>query len=276
MSFVILTDTHFVPAGTTLYALDPASRLRAALAVVERDHPDARFIIITGDLAHWGERAAYESLRDVLADAPLPVHLMLGNHDKRRPFREVFPDADDDGSGYVQAVRIFETFSMITLDTLDEHGPTHAGLLCPARLGFLEEALAQVPADRPLLLFQHHPPFDTGLPHMDRIKLRNGAEELSVFSRIRRPDYLFMGHIHRPLAGVWNGIAFHIQRALMHQVAFDLRSESRIPGTHELPDYGFVTVRDGTLVVHQNSFLYAGPRFWLDDPAAQAAVEMKP
>lgn len=276
MRFVILTDTHFVARGTTLYAQDPASRLRAALAVIRRDHPDALFIVITGDLAHWGEHAAYESLRDVLADAPLPVHLMLGNHDKRRPFRDVFPDADNDGFGHVQAVRVFGSFSMITLDTLDEDGPTHAGLLCDARLGFLEDALKQVPADRPVLLFQHHPPFDTGLPHMDRIKLRTGAEELAVFARTRRPDYLFMGHIHRPLAGTWHGIAFHIQRALMHQVAFDLRSESRIPGTHEQPDYALVTIREGTIVVHQCSFLYNGPWFWLDDPAAQTASGMKP
>ena len=79
---------------------------------------------------------------------------------------------------------------------------------------------------------------------------------------------LFMGHLHRPIAGVWNGIPFHIQRALAHQVAFDLETEGHIPGSHEPPDYSHVTVAGGQIVIHQCSFLYAGPRFSLHDKAA--------
>lgn len=271
MRFAILTDTHFVAEGRRLYGLDPAERLSAALRVIGRDHPEAAFIIITGDLAHWGQREAYANLARVLAQAPLPVRLMLGNHDLRAPFRSVFPAADDDGNGFVQSLALHDDVSMLTLDTLDEDGPTHAGFLCSARLAFLEAALRRAPVDRPLLLFQHHPPFDTGLPHMDRIKLRNPAELLALLSRVRKPDYLFMGHIHRPIAGVWHGIPFHIQRALAHQVGFDLATRDRIPGTHEAPDYALVEVADGRIVVHQCSFLYDGPRFWLDDQAAQHA-----
>lgn len=269
MTFIILTDTHFVPAGRTLYGIDPALRLSAALAVIARDHPDVAFIMITGDLAHWGQREAYEQFRDVIARAHVPVHLMMGNHDRRAPFRSVFPDADEDAHGFVQAVRVTASFTMITLDTLDEDGPTHAGLLCPSRLAFLQDALKSAPSDRPLLLFQHHPPFDTGLPHMDRIKLRNGAEELALLTHIRKPDYMFMGHIHRPISGVWHGIPFHIQRALAHQVGFDLTTPERVPGSLEAPDYTLVEMRDRQIVIHQRSFLYDGPTFWLDDKAAQ-------
>lgn len=271
MRFVILTDTHFVGEGRRLYGLDPAERLAAALHVIGRDHPDAAFIVVTGDLAHWGQPEAYANLARVLARAPAPVRLLLGNHDLRQPFRATFRDADDDGHGFVQSLAIHPRFSMITLDTLDEEGPTHAGLLCSRRLAFLEESLLSAPHDRPLLLFQHHPPFDTGLPHMDRIQLRNGAEELSLLSRIRKPDYFFMGHIHRPISGAWHGIPFHIQRALAHQVGFDLATPERVPGTHEAPDYALVELADGRIVIHQRSFLYDGPRFWLDDVSAQAA-----
>jgi len=275
MKFVILSDTHFVPAGRKLYGLDPAARLAIAVDKINATHRDIAFVIVTGDLAHWGEQGAYESLAAQLGRLDAPVITMLGNHDKRDAFRAVFPQADRDDHGFVQSVRVMDAATIVTLDTLNEDTPDHAGILCDARLTFLEETLASAPTDRPLLLFQHHPPFDSGLRYMDTIKLANGEAEWDVIARTRKPDYLFMGHLHRPIAGSWRGIPFHIQRALTHQVAFDFEAESHIPGSHEAPDYAFVTVADGDVIVHQCPFLYDGPRFSLHDAEAQAAQSME-
>jgi len=272
LRFIILTDTHFVPAGKRLYALDPAARLSAAIRAIRRDHPDIAFVIVTGDLAHWGEQAAYESLKSVLETLTCPVILMMGNHDRRASFRSVFANADDDGKGFVQAVRVLDGATIITLDTLDETRKTHAGWLCENRLSFLEDALRAAPTDRPVLIFQHHPPFDTGLPSMDPYKLQQAEEQWDVFQRTRVPDYLFMGHLHRPVSGCWRSIPFHIQRGINHQVALDLRTADHIPGTHEPPDYSLVTVTGREIVIHQCSFLYDGPMFSLDDAAAQVAL----
>jgi 3',5'-cyclic-AMP phosphodiesterase len=275
MKFVILTDTHFVPAGRRLYGLDPAARLAIAVDRINAAHRDIAFVMVTGDLAHWGEQGAYESLAAQLGRLNAPVILMLGNHDKRDAFRAVFPQADRDDHGFVQSMRVTDAATIVTLDTLNEDTPDHAGLLCSARLNFLENALASAPSDRPLLLFQHHPPFDSGLRYMDTIKLANGDAEWAVIARTRKPDYLFMGHLHRPIAGSWRGIPFHIQRALTHQVAFDFEVEDHIPGSHEAPDYAFVTVVGNDVVIHQCSFLYDGPRFSLQDAEAQAAQSME-
>lgn len=242
MKFVILTDAHFVARGRRLYGLDPAQRLTAAVDRINRDHPDISFVIVTGDLAHWGEEAAYESLASVLAGLDAPTILMMGNHDQREAFGRYFPGVPRDSSGFIQSVHAFDAATIVTLDTLNELTPDHAGLLCEARLAFLEQALASAPSDRPLLLFQHHPPFDTGLRYMDTIRLANPEAEWEVIARTRKPDYLFMGHLHRPISGLWRGIPFHIQRALSHQVAFDLETADFIPGSHELPDYSHVTV----------------------------------
>ena len=268
MKFVILTDTHFIARGRKLYGLDPTERLAAAVDRINRDHPDISFVIVTGDLAHWGEDAAYENLASVLARLQAPTILMMGNHDKRDPFGRYFPGVARDEAGFVQSVHLFDAATIVTLDTLNEAAPDHAGLLCDTRLAFLEHALASAPADRPLLLFQHHPPFDTGLRYMDGIKLANPEAEWDVIARTRKPDYLFMGHLHRPISGIWRGIPFHIQRALSHQVAFDLETADHIPGSHEPPDYSHVTVSAGQVVIHQCSFLYDGPLFSLQDRAA--------
>lgn len=268
MKFVILTDTHFVARGRKIYGLDPAERLTAAIARINRTHPDIAFVIVTGDLAHWGEDAAYDNLAAVLASLNAPTILMMGNHDKREAFSRYFPGVATDTAGFFQSVRAFDAATIVTLDTLNEAAPNHEGLLCEARLAFLEQALSSAPQDRPLLLFQHHPPFETGLRYMDTIRLANPEQQLDVFARTRKPDYLFMGHLHRPIAGVWHGIPFHIQRALAHQVAFDLETVDHIPGSHEPPDYALVTVSGEQIVIHQCSFLYEGPRFSLHDKAA--------
>src|SRR5262249_22178630 len=274
MRFVILPDTHFVPFGQTLFGLDPRARLDAAIKAINRDHSDLEFVIITGDLAHWGEIEAYQNLADALRTSTTPVLLMLGNHDKRAPFRKTFANADDDGNGFVQSMRVFEAATIITLDTLDGSSPSHAGVLCDRRLTFLEKSLAQAPADRPLLLFHHHPPFDNGLPHMDRIKLLNPDALWATFVRTRTPDYLFVGHVHRPIGGYWRRIPFHCQRAVSHQVAFDFATPVEIPVTHEPPDYSLVTIGRDHIVIHQRSFLYTGPVYWHDE-ATQAAATVE-
>ncbi|WP_291846290.1 phosphodiesterase [Bradyrhizobium sp.] len=271
MRFVILTDTHFVPRGRKLYGLDPAQRLAVAVEKINASHNDISCVIVSGDLAHWGERAAYASLSGVLAGLKSPTILMMGNHDRREPFRLEFAGADRDPHGFVQAVHTFDAATIVTLDTLNEETPDQAGILCQRRLEFLADALASAPTDRPLLLFQHHPPFDSGLRYMDTIKLANGEAEWDVIASTRKPDYLFMGHLHRPIAGTWRGIPFHIQRALTHQVAFDFETAGYIPGTLEAPDYALVDVDKGNIVIHQRSFLYDGPAFSLHDPKAASS-----
>jgi 3',5'-cyclic AMP phosphodiesterase CpdA len=95
LSFIHLTDLHLVAPGEELYGLDPAARLQAAVeSIISRHGPGcaapAEFAVITGDLAHWGEVAAYEALKDILRPLPFPCHLLLGNHDDRGAFLSVF------------------------------------------------------------------------------------------------------------------------------------------------------------------------------------------
>ncbi|MEL6767648.1 MAG: metallophosphoesterase [Pseudomonadota bacterium] len=274
MKLVLLTDTHFLPAGRHVYGLDPRPRLEAALAVIARDHADAAALLVMGDLAHWGEDAAYRNLAEVLGTCSLPVLLMMGNHDKRGPFRAVFGTGHDDAGGFVQGVHSWPELTLVRLDTLNEDSGNHAGYLCEKRLAFLERALREAPTDRPLIVAQHHPALTLGLPAMDAIKLLNGDAELAVFERAgRRPDLMLHGHVHRPIGGLWQGIPFHIQRALSHQVAFDETTDAFIPGSHEAPDLGLLRVEDGNVVIHTRSFLYDGPVYSMSDPVNVTATE---
>ncbi|MDK3019214.1 phosphodiesterase [Pseudodonghicola flavimaris] len=272
LRFAVLSDLHFVPEGQSIYGFDPRACLARALAFL-RELPQLDFLLIAGDLADRGEPAAYDSLRQALAGLPLPVILMVGNHDDRRAFRAAFPAAPRDANGFVQGLHVFDQASLITLDTLEDVPGVHHGRLCAARLAFLETALRDAPVDRPVLLFQHHPPMALSIPPMDAIRLRDSAAELAVFDRAgRRPDYLFMGHVHRPISGLWQGIPYHIQRALMHQVHHEFDRPGRIMGATEAPDLAYVTVDGGDVLIHDCSFTYAGPVFDLESPEAAAVA----
>lgn len=257
LDFIHLTDLHILPQGEVNYGLDPSACLRAAVAsIAERHGPGsaapAAFAVITGDLTHHGQPAAYARLSEILAGLPMPCHLMLGNHDERDAFRAAFPEAPVDAAGFVQ--QAFDTAAgrFILLDT--KTPDTHAGRLCAARLAWLAAALEG--SEGPVFLFQHHPPLAVGIDRMDRIPLENAEELAAVLApHLPRIRHLFHGHLHRPLAGSWLGIPFSSLRGTAHQVALDLAPRDSTPGSHEPPAYALVRVSRAGVVVHTHDFL---------------------
>lgn len=192
LKFVHLTDTHLVPAPRPLYALDPRDRLPRAIDDINRKQPDAAFVVVTGDLAHLGEAAAYAELRAILGRLVMPCHLVIGNHDSRGEFLAAFPNSPRDENGFVQYVVETPLADCVMLDSVV--AGDHGGLLCERRLTWLDRVLTER-ADRDLLLFVHHPPFDIGLPPLDSIRMMNGealAPRLAAHGRAwPRAAYLF-------------------------------------------------------------------------------------
>ena len=90
MKFIHITDLHLVPPGQKLWGFDPFPRLDQCLADIMKYHADAEFCAISGDLTERGEAESYRALQERLKKFPLPVHLMLGNHDDRATFLKVF------------------------------------------------------------------------------------------------------------------------------------------------------------------------------------------
>ena len=93
MKFIHLSDLHLVAPGTLLHGLDPMWGLERCVASIRAHHADAALCVVTGDLTHDGEPAAYDAARRCLAGLPMPVHLMIGNHDDRAAFRAVTSQA---------------------------------------------------------------------------------------------------------------------------------------------------------------------------------------
>jgi hypothetical protein len=267
LKFIHLTDTHVIGGDRLLYGANPARRLARAVDSIIADHSDAAFVIVTGDMTHWGDADAYAAFAHEIRRLPMPVHLMVGNHDDSAPFTQTFPDAPRDAAGFVQFTFGTPHHRAICLDT--KMPGTHAGGYCETRLAWLKQQLEQ--SQEPVLLFMHHPPFAVGIQAMDNIMMQDAeAFDDVIAPHKHRIQHLFFGHVHRAIFGNWRGVSFSCMRGLNHQVALDLNPETtNVPGDLAQPAYGVVLLSKDLVVAHMCEFATTSPRFLLGAPAGE-------
>lgn len=252
MKLIHVTDTHLVTPGVSLYDLDPYDRLTKCVDDILANHADAALCVVTGDLAHKGEQAAYHGLREQLGRLPMPVYPLVGNHDLRTPFRVAFPDALCDEDGFVQGVLRLPEGDFLFLDTVEEG--SNGGRYCERRERWLTQQL-DAAGDRPVYLFMHHPPFPIHIPCVDRISLAAPERFARLVDGRRNIRHLFYGHVHRPVCGSWRGIPVSTMRGLNHQVPFDLHTVSPVPKSHEPPAYAVAWIDREQVTVHFHDYL---------------------
>lgn len=257
---LFLTDLHICAPGERIVGLDPIARARAALEAALGAHPDAAALILLGDLTHHGRADEYAALASLLADVPIPVVPMLGNHDRRDAFLAGFPDAPRSAGGFVQHILDIGAHRVITLDSLD--GPPypeghHAGRLCPQRMQFLSDALAA--HSGPTLVCVHHPPFDTGIRGMDAIKLADGAALLDRLAAHGR-CHLICGHIHKTISGNHRRVPWTIFKSPCHQAVFDQQSANAHLSTDEPGAYGLAFCAEDGVILYSEDVGLTGCR----------------
>jgi len=124
------------------------------------------------------------------------------------------------------------------------------GMLCEARLAWLERTLAAAPRQRTIVAM-HHPPFATGIAEMDAIGLRQGAEALAaVLRRHPQVERLVCGHLHRSIQCRFGGTLAMTVPSTAHQIAFDLRPQAPLAWRFEPPGFAVHALLDDQLVTH--------------------------
>lgn len=251
---LVFSDLHLVPEGETIIGIDPLARFTHGLAHGLDRHPEAARIVLCGDLAHSAAPAEYARLRHILDTCPVPVSLMLGNHDRRAPFAAAFPEAARTEDGHVQHHVDIGGFRLVFLDTLDEDAPDlNSGFLCDARLDWLEKALASA-GDRRVILFTHHPPMITGFGGMDRIGLRNRAMLIERLTARGNVAQIVSGHIHRSIQGAAGGIPVSILKSSCHQMPMTLGDQHPHLSIDEGGAYGLLLLGEEGVIVHGEDF----------------------
>ena len=246
-----ITDTHVTAerrgsSGT----FDPAACLAASVKHLNALEPRPDAVIITGDLTEEGTPDEYAAFRDVLNALTLPWYAIPGNHDERTSFLTAFSD-----QAYLAGCDDFVHYSiedytlrLVALDTTVP-GKPH-GWLCEARLGWLDETLSREPS-RPTLLFQHHPPFETGIDYMDAMNLRNGAEQLELLAKHPQVKHVACGHVHRPCETAIGGVGLSIAPNAAHAISLALGHKQALNYAMEPPAVRlFWASKDGAVTSH--------------------------
>jgi len=257
MKFVHITDIHLGKEGEHLNGAVPSERLDACLKDITQWHPDTSFAVISGDLSEFAEESSYRFLKSRLESLPFPCFLMIGNHDERPTFLSVFDNHPQDQHGFIQHCHEIEEKVFLFLDTTKDGAGVHDGQLCAKRLEWFKAQLADA-GDKPTYVFVHHPPFDIGIPWIDKIKLNEVEEFAQALSHGRNIKHIFFGHVHRMTYVNWRGISFTSLPSLNHQAALNPASvDGRF--CDEAPAYGVVQIGSDQLTVHFNTFLQRNP-----------------
>ena len=255
MKFIQITDLHLTTPGEKVWGLDPLERFDRCIDDIVRHHSDASFCVLTGDLCDTGARQAYEALQERLRRLPFKSFVLIGNHDDRESFRAVFGAAHCDDDGFVQSVCTIDGRHFLFLDTM-KGGTTSAGSYCETRRAWLRARLAEA-KEQPVFLFMHHPPFDIGHDLMDLIKLEDAESFYEVIGN-HDVKYLFFGHAHRPVSGMWRGIPFAAPPSLNHQLPLVGGAVATVY-SDEPAMYAVIMAEADRTIVHMDAFLDRKP-----------------
>lgn len=150
-TFVHFSDSHVGTPGNE-------ERLKQALEDVDKNFPDAEFILLTGDVAEFGYEHEYTTVTEVLKQSKRPVYTTMGNHDVRwsdsgkENYRRAFGDAykmfDHNGVRFV----------LMDSSMLIEHYGHFDGM----QLKRLEKDLKGTPEGGFAVIGVHHPPLSPG------------------------------------------------------------------------------------------------------------------
>ncbi len=195
-----LTDLHVRPLGKASNRVSETNMLtERAFASVAAFTPRPDVVVLSGDLTECGLAEEYTNLsRLIERHLSMPVFVIPGNHDRRDTLRSALahlPGVTVDPT-YVQYAVDDYPVRLVMLDTLVPG--SGYGELRPEQLAWLDRTLAAAP-DKPTLVAMHHPPFQCGIAHMDRISLRNAADFAGVIARHKQVERIVCGHHHRPI-----------------------------------------------------------------------------
>lgn len=248
-----ISDMHVMEEGWLLFGrVDTNAMLERAVAFLRAHRPAIDAVLMTGDLTNDGTPGQFAALRARLDPLAMPVLPVMGNHDDRAAYRAAFAGwagADGAADAPVRYVHDLAAARVVVLDSQIPGEP--GGRLGEAQLAWLDDTLAAAP-ERPTLVAVHHPPFDTGIDHMDAMRLADGAALGAVLARHGQVERVLAGHVHRPISRRFAGTVAMTAPSSAHQVALQLAPGAPSRWTFDPPALLLHRVDpDGAVVTHQ-------------------------
>ncbi|MEM8949554.1 MAG: phosphodiesterase [Pseudomonadota bacterium] len=271
MHIAHISDLHFLRKGVLSFGkVDTYAHLERCIDAIQAFEPAPDVVLITGDLTNDGDLAAYQTMADLLARVDKPLYPIPGNHDDRELIRAVFPDirARSSEGPLCYAIEGWPV-RIVALDSSVDGKPY--GRLGEAQLDWLSRTL-DADAEKPTLVMLHHPPFKTGIGHMDWSMLRDSETLARVIEEHPQVERVLCGHVHRAVQTRFAGTIAQIAPGIAHQVKLTL-GEGRGPWTMEPPGFLVHRWNDGDgLTTHEMPIGSFGPEGEFSDPHVGEAV----
>ncbi|MEX3957920.1 phosphodiesterase [Trinickia sp. EG282A] len=255
-----ISDLHIKRPGALAYRrVDTAAALARCIARLNALEPRPDAVVITGDLVDYGTAEEYQHLRGLLAPLAIPYYLLVGNHDDRGALRDAFGEQPwlHSGEAFVQYSVDVGPLRLVALDS--QVPRASAGALCETRLAWLSAELEKA-RGMPVVIALHHPPFVSGIGHMDRQRLdAASSEQLATIVR-QHPNVerVICGHVHRPMFTRFGGTVASAVPAPAHQVALDLREDGPSAFRLEPPAFALHRYDEATGFVTHHAYVDEG------------------
>jgi 3',5'-cyclic-AMP phosphodiesterase len=263
-----ITDLHVRPRGRRCNGVvETNAMLGRAVAALAALKPAPDIVLATGDLVDSGLSEEYRVLREELAPLTMPIYFIPGNHDRRAGMREVFADAGYWPAGERLCYAIEDhAVRLIALDT-QIPGKTE-GEVGREQLAWLAARLEEAP-EKPTIVFMHHPPFPTGIGHMDAINCIDGPAVAAIIARHSQVERVLCGHHHRPIQIRWAGTIGSVAPSTAHQVTLDLREGVASSFDLEPPAFHVHCWKPGAGIITHQAYIgtFPGPFPFVGDKA---------
>ncbi len=286
--FILLSDTHLSHNTPSPYGWNTWDRLKICLAHIQKEHSDAKALILLGDIINKNEPiSTYDKLNQLLIPLGKPCILLLGNHDNFA-MRTALSGATATtfeqlplGLCVPQCLQSMHTQWVFAHTHLQGH--IDGALSCEDahRLSQAIHAAEMGQCGKNVLFFAHHPPFHSHIPVIDALKMAPHTALLEAAQKCHPwhgPRLMaFFGHTHRAITALWHGIPMMSVRGLTPEIALNqprgweesvLQGPLKILAKDTAPAYNVLfldyesTQNDiVSVAVHAEEFLYAGNEF---------------
>lgn len=198
-----ITDCHVVVPGEHVAdRVDSAAALRRAVAQINALPTRPDLVVATGDLVNDGRADEYDVFESIVADLEVPLVPVPGNHDDRGELRRRFDLPDGGPDDPLDHVRDLWPLRLVFLDTLVPG--RIGGAISTGQIDWMAGVLAEAP-DRPTIVFQHHPPFATGLGFMDAEAFEGADAYAALLTGHAQVELVSCGHLHRAIVHRFGG-----------------------------------------------------------------------
>ena len=251
MRIAHISDFHLPnKPGQKVNGVFPDANLSEAVAVLKKQIPKPDLIILGGDLLEDGQKGDYEPISELFKDFQVPLHTVVGNHDDLKTLKQSsllekgndYPGYGSFDHGKIHVILLHSSGTGKPPGNLDEQ-----------QLLWLSEDLS-VNHGKPVLIFMHHPPIDSDVPWLDKIKLANA----DAFWKILPPYSknilgVFFSHLHIQLSTVIRGVLVASPPAICFQFSGN-SDASKEELSAEQPGFNLIDVKDWSVRVRTVRF----------------------